>query len=149
MESENKPGEQSVERDDRRRESRHPVDGSAVLHLVNIATKMPGRVVDLSLNGCCIRTDARYTLGIYRRVEVELRIEGLPFRLAGVTQSLHDAHRVGIRFLNVSDRKREQLALFIEELGEFLKARRAAKDSEYDPPGPRLVPPPEGQSSGS
>jgi c-di-GMP-binding flagellar brake protein YcgR len=144
MESEDKPGEQPLDKGDRRRESRHPVDGSAVLYLVNIATRMPGRVTDLSLNGCCIRTDTRYTLGIYRRVEVELRIEGLPFRLAGVTQSLHDDHRVGIRFLNVSDRKREQLVLFIKELQEFWKARQEAREAENEePPRPRLVPPPD------
>jgi len=112
---------------DRRREPRHKVDGTAVLHLVNLGIRMPGRVQDLSLGGCCIRTDERFILGIYRRIEVEFRIEGLPFRLGGVTQSIHDAHHVGIRFLNVSDRKREQLLQLIQEMDEFLRAPRAGK----------------------
>jgi hypothetical protein len=126
MDHASNPGDQAAAKD-RRRETRHKVYGTAILNLVNLGIRMPGRVQDLSLGGCCIRTDERFILGIYRRIEVEFRIEGLPFRLAGVTQSIHDAHHVGIRFLNVSDRKREQLLQLIEEMEEFLKAPQAAK----------------------
>jgi hypothetical protein len=119
---------------ERRKESRHPVDGSAILNLLYLGIKMPGRVLDLSLSGCCIRTDDRYVLGIFRRVEVELRIEGLPFRLAGVTQSIHNSYSVGIRFLDVSERKREQLVQLIEDLEDFLKARSEIKDEDVEDP---------------
>jgi hypothetical protein len=144
MEPEGNPADKAEDKQDRRRELRHKVDGSAVLNLVYLGIRMPGRVLDLSLGGCCIQTDERFRLGVYRRVEVELQIEGLPFRLAGVTQSIHDSHRVGVRFLNVSDRKRVQLVQFIEDLNEYLKARHAGKEPHNeDAPGPKLVPPPE------
>ena len=43
-------------------------------------------------------------------------MEGLPFRLAGVTQAIYDPFNVGIRFLDMSDRKREQLQQLIDEI---------------------------------
>jgi hypothetical protein len=97
---------------------------------------MPGRVLDLSIGGCALRTVDPFVLGIYRRVEVEFQIEGLPFRLAGVTQSIHDRNTIGIRFLNLSERKREQVLQLIEEMEEHLKSQAAASDSstETQPP---------------
>ena len=116
-------------RSERREGRRHPVDARAVLHLVSLGSKMHGRVLDLSLGGCCIRTDERFPLGIFRRVETEFNLQGLPFRLAGVTQSIHDRHLVGIRFLDVSERKRAQLTRLIDEIEEHLAAGQDPKTS--------------------
>jgi c-di-GMP-binding flagellar brake protein YcgR len=126
MENEANAGAKSASKAERRKEPRHKVDGSAILHLLTLGIKMPGRVLDLSLGGCALRTVDPFVLGIYRRVEVEFQIEGLPFRLAGVTQSIHDRNTIGIRFLNLSERKREQVLQLIEELKEHLKAEAAA-----------------------
>jgi len=95
---------------------RHAVDTTAIIRLIDLAADLPGQIVDISLGGCRIRTERRFPLGIFRRVEVEFRIEGLPFRLGGVTQTIHDPFNVGIRFLDLSDRKREQLRQLIEEI---------------------------------
>jgi hypothetical protein len=65
-------------------------------------------------------------LGIFRRVETEFCFEGLPFRLGGVTQALYDARTVGIRFLDMSERKREQLMQLIEEIDELQEREKAA-----------------------
>ena len=100
----------------RRFEPRHDVETSAVIHLIDLAADVQGRIVDLSPGGCHIRTDRRFPVGVFRRVEVEFRIEGLPFRLGGVTQAIYDPFNVGIRFLDLSDRKREQLLQLIEEI---------------------------------
>jgi len=54
--------------------------------------------------------------GMMVRVEVILKVLGIPFRLPGVTQWTNRKHLVGIRFIDLSDRKREQLAQLIEEL---------------------------------
>ena len=43
-------------------------------------------------------------------------MDGLPFRLGGVTQAIYDPFNVGIRFLDVSERKREQLTQLIGEI---------------------------------
>jgi hypothetical protein len=52
-------------------------------------------------------------------VETQFRLDGLPFRLAGVTQAIYDPFNVGIRFLDLSERMREQLAQLIEEIKEL------------------------------
>lgn len=90
---------------------------------------MNGRIIDLSPGGCHILTDRRFPVGVFRRVEVEFRVEGLPFRLGGVTQAIYDPFNVGIRFLDLSDRKREQLLQLIEEI-EKSEERRLLDERE-------------------
>jgi c-di-GMP-binding flagellar brake protein YcgR len=103
---------------DRRETSREAVDTTAMIFLVKIASRLRGRILDLSLTGCHIRTDERFPVGIYTRVETEFRLEGLPFRLGGVIQVIHDRHTVGIRFLDMSSRKREQVKQLMEDIRE-------------------------------
>ena len=101
---------------DRREASREEVDTAAIIFLINVVSRLRGRILDLSLSGCRIRTDERFPVGIYTRVETEFRLEGLPFRLAGVIQAIHDRHTVGIRFLDMSSRKREQVTELMEDI---------------------------------
>jgi hypothetical protein len=103
---------------DRRAQSRHPVDNTAAILLVKIGSRLGGRIIDLSAGGCRILCDERFPVGIYTRVETEFRLEGLPFRLGGVIQAIHDRRTVGIRFLDMSGRKREQIEQLIEEIEE-------------------------------
>ena len=44
------------------------------------------------------------------------------FGLAGVVQALHDKFTVGIRFLDMSPRKREQLQELMQEIAEMKEA---------------------------
>jgi c-di-GMP-binding flagellar brake protein YcgR len=104
---------------ERRVQAREAVDTMAVIFLINIASRLQGRILDLSLGGCRIRTDERFPVGIYTRVETEFRLEGLPFRLGGVVQAIHDRRTVGIRFLDMSSRKREQVAQLIEDIRQM------------------------------
>lgn len=115
---------------ERRMQARHPVDTSAVIYLIDLAAVVHGRILDLSLSGCRIRADQRFPLGIFRRVETEFRIEGLPFRLGGVTQGIYDRCTVGIRFLNISERKKEQLIQLIEEIEELREREKASVPAE-------------------
>jgi c-di-GMP-binding flagellar brake protein YcgR len=103
---------------DRRAQSRRAVDAPASIFLIDVRARLSGRMVDLSLGGCRIRTWERFPVGIYRRVETEFTLDGLPFRLAGVVQTIHDRRTVGIRFLDMSSRKRDQLAQSLRELEE-------------------------------
>lgn len=114
---------QPVPRKDRRGTARHGVDTSASILLVNVGSTLRGRILDLSLGGCRIRTDERFPVGIYTRVETEFRLEGLAFRLGGVIQAIHDRNTVGIRFLDLSERKRAQVLELIGEIEESLPAR--------------------------
>ena len=113
---------------DRRETSREAVDTKAVIFLVKIASRLPGRILDLSLTGCRIRTDERFPVGIYTRVETEFRLEGLPFRLGGVIQVIHDRHTVGIRFLDMSSRKREQVKQLMEDIREVKEQGAGNRD---------------------
>jgi hypothetical protein len=105
---------------DRRAQSRHAVDTTVMILLINIASQVYGRILDLSVGGCRIHTNERFPVGIYTRVEVEFHLEGLPFRLGGVIQAIHDQGRqlVGIRFLDMSARKLEQVEQLMEEIEE-------------------------------
>ena len=100
---------------DRRSQPRYAVDEAATLHFIEVRAQITGRILDLSMSGCRIRTNERFPVGIYRRIETEFKLDGLPFRLGGVVQSIHDKFTVGIRFLDVSPRKRDQLAFLMDE----------------------------------
>ena len=119
---------QASARRDRRAQVRHEVNTRAIIFLVHSGSTLSGRIVDLSENGCHIRSDERFKVGIYTRVETEFRLEGLPFRLAGVIQAVYDLNNVGIRFLDVSQRKRGQVKQLIAEIEaiEEVRTRPAA-----------------------
>jgi len=126
------PATPPAPRRERRKEHRHTVDGSAVLTILNNSVRLRGRILDISMSGCQFRTDDCFPMAIYSRAEIEFQLEGLPFRLACVTQSLHKRNRVGVRFLDMSDRKREQLIELIAELEEVLAKERANESPTDD-----------------
>lgn len=107
------------EKQERRAQIRHEVDSRATVYLVNVRAVLHGTILDVSLGGCRIRADEPLLLGIYQRVEVGFMLDGLPFRLPGVTQSVHNRFTVGVRFLDLSQRKQEQLGFLIEEIEEL------------------------------
>ncbi len=93
------------------------MDTRANLLLVKTGITMSGRILNLSLGGCRIRTEERFDVGIYVRVEAEFYLHGLPFRVGGVSQAILDKHTIGVRFLDLSARRREQLSELMEEIG--------------------------------
>jgi len=112
---------------DRRAHNRHEVDTRVNLTLVRGAITMRGCILNLSEGGCRLRTDERFKVGIYTRVEAEFFLRGLPFRLAGVSQAIMDQNTIGIRFLDMSQRKREQLQELIAEIEAAERAPRTSK----------------------
>ena len=109
-------GNEPNQKPDRRSQPRFAVDARVTVYLLKAAAALRGQILELSLGGCRIRTVQPLSVGIYCRVELEFTLEGIPFRLAGVTQSIHDRHTVGFRFLDMSERKRAQLTELIEEI---------------------------------
>src|SRR6185437_2092569 len=73
----------------RRREPRQDVDSRVVIRLVNLAADVRGQIIDISKGGCRIRTDRPFPVGVFRRVEVDFCVDGLPFRFPGVTQAIY------------------------------------------------------------
>jgi hypothetical protein len=103
---------------ERRAHERRPVDTSATIYFVRAGSSLQGVIVDLSLTGCRIRTAERFPLGIFTRVEAGFTAAGLPFRLGGVIQAIHDRCTVGIRFIDTSERNSKRLAELIKEIEE-------------------------------
>jgi c-di-GMP-binding flagellar brake protein YcgR len=114
----NQPAPQPPKGRDRRAAHRCGVDTSAVIDLVNVGSKIPGHIVDLSVGGCRIKTADKFPVGIYTRIETEFQLHGLPFRFGGVIQAIHDRNTVGIRFLDMSQRKKDQVAELVAEMEE-------------------------------
>ena len=63
---------QSAEHRDRRAQARHPVDTTATVLLVRCGSRIRGHILDLSSSGCRIRSDEKFPVGIYTRVETSL-----------------------------------------------------------------------------
>jgi c-di-GMP-binding flagellar brake protein YcgR len=126
---------------DRRASNRHAVDTRANLILVKSAISMSGCILNLSLGGCRVRTDERFNVGIYTRLEAEFFLHGLPFRVGGVSQAILDKNTIGIRFLDMSDRRRDQLAELMAEIAEAEGSAHAHPErvaSETAPEAPAI-----------
>lgn len=125
----------AAEQHDRRSQTRHAVDTTAAVLLIRCGSIIRGHILDLSLGGCHIRSDEKFPVGIYTRVEAEFHLEGLPFLLGGVVQAVHDPHNVGIRFLDMSERKRQQIQLLIREIDEMRSRTPTAPEGNPEPQG--------------
>ncbi len=88
----------------------------AILQILKDGSLLHGAIVGLSLDVCRFRAAERFLAGIHIRVEVDFQMCGLPFRLSGVTEDIHDQHTIDLRFLDLSYRKRAELAELIAEL---------------------------------
>jgi hypothetical protein len=125
---------QPEEKPNRREHPRYSVDATARLTLVKSGIRMTGRILNLSMSGCRLRTDERFTVGIFNRVETEFLLNGMPFRLAGVSQSIQGKNTIGVRFVDISDRRREQLEELIAELAQPQTKANAEKQSAAGAP---------------
>jgi hypothetical protein len=110
---------------ERRVHNRHEIDSLARVLFLSIHSRVTGKILDLSLGGCRIRAQQLIPVGAYRRVEVEFMVDGLPLLLPGVTQALHDKFTIGIRFVEMTERKRGQLQTVIDELEDKNKRAQA------------------------
>ncbi len=122
-----------------RRDLRHAVDEAASLLLVHQGAAIACRLVDLSLGGCKIRAEEPFLAGPRVRVEVVFKVIGETFRIAGVTQWTRERRWVGIRFLDVNERRRSALIQLIDEIKE-LNARRASPAGEDISPPNAAIP---------
>jgi hypothetical protein len=84
-------------------------------------SQIHGHLLYLSLGGCRVKIAQKMPLESELRVEVGFQLLGLPFRLGGLTQSIH-GHLMDIRISEMSSRIRQELVPMIEEL----RARKAA-----------------------
>jgi c-di-GMP-binding flagellar brake protein YcgR len=116
----------------RRSNPRYSVDEDSMLLLVSHGRPLESHILDLSLDGCRMRTSERFTAGLRMRVEVSFKVNGIAFRFLGVVQWTDGEHLLGIRFVEVISRRREQLAEVICEMEAAAAARAAKKAAESE-----------------
>jgi hypothetical protein len=66
--------------------------------------------VDVSLTGCCVRTESKFLPGNLANVEVVLPLLGMVLRMVGTTQWTTRQNLIGVRFLHANPRSKNQLA---------------------------------------
>ena len=120
-----RPAEQTAG-SERRAYPRYAVDCAVAVLPVSGSMHIQGRLSELSLGGCLVVADQRYTAGILVRVEVQFQLRGIAFRIVGVIISSRQTRRFAVRFLDMSERRREQLAELIAEIAEAAAVEPAA-----------------------
>ena len=108
--------ESNVQEDERRYSPRYECEGSAEIRIPTQGRLVRGRIVNLSLGGCYVETNAALDIGT--KIEIVLRVTGLAFRAAGEIKSVYGSAGVGIQFTGMSTGGRTRLKELIGELEE-------------------------------
>jgi c-di-GMP-binding flagellar brake protein YcgR len=106
---------------------RHSIHEDATLTVVGQSGQIPCEVIDLSLGGCRLRAKEQCTAAPGAPVEVSFKVRGLPMLLPGVVRwasGSDENELVGVRFDDMSSRRKEALAEVIEEIEAMLAARK-------------------------
>src|SRR3984957_16225675 len=95
---------------DRRSDLRYSVDEDSVVLFVGHGVPQEARLVDLSQEGCRLRTTEPVVARVRLPVEVFFNVDGVSFRFRGVLQWT-DGHRlIGVRFVNIIPQRMVELA---------------------------------------
>jgi len=106
------------------------LDEEAVLLLVGRGARVPCRIVELSLTGCRMRTRERLSAGGELRVEATFKVHGIAFRFGGAIEWAEDTGLVGIRFVELIPRRRDELIEVLCELEAEIAAKAETEASE-------------------
>ncbi|MGD0801272.1 MAG: PilZ domain-containing protein [Terracidiphilus sp.] len=102
--------------ENRRAHPRLRCSGTAEVHLFPAGIRTLGKVVDLSLGGCCIEVEDPLEEPSGTRVEVYLRVMGSTVQVPGVLCCVRNQVWAGIQFSGVSPRKAGQIQELIDDL---------------------------------
>lgn len=104
--------------DDRRADPRMRCKGIAEVTVLSLGKRLPGKLIDLSISGCCIATEGPMPPIESPVVEVQVAIDGTTLRVAGVVRNVLKDRRLGIEFVDVTQRKAQQIGELVAELIE-------------------------------
>lgn len=79
-------------------------------NIVYKTLRIPCKFVDVSLGGCCVKTEGEFDAGALAPVEIVLPMYGMVVRLCGITQWTTRNNLIGVRFIHPSLRTRNELA---------------------------------------
>ncbi|MFZ1084785.1 MAG: PilZ domain-containing protein [Terracidiphilus sp.] len=102
--------------DNRREHPRLRCAGTAEVHFFPAGIKSLGKVIDLSLGGCCIEVEEPIEEERGTCTEVYFCVMGNTVQVAGVLCNVRNQVWAGIQFSAMSQRKAGQIQELIEEL---------------------------------
>ena len=121
--------------DDRPRNPRFSCGGVAKISLLpSNGLFLSGKLLDLSLGGCCVDTPVPIECGA--RAEIVVHVNSSSFRAVGEVRGIHGNSEAGIQFIYLSGGGKDPLADLIAELARLqalinqLKAARRDAESE-------------------
>ncbi len=117
-----------------RRDPRLRCKGMAEICVLPVGRSVTGKMVDLSVRGCCIEAPTAIPVKVDDRIEVCFRVNGLAVRLAGIVRHMQGKERAGIEFTDVSRRKEIQINELVFELFDR-KEELGLSESLDDVPG--------------
>jgi hypothetical protein len=107
----------------RRTAPRFALEGDASILLVDHGSSISCKILDLSVGGCQLRTSDRFPAGVRVLVEVSFKVHGIVLRFRGTVQWKAGESLFGIRFAEMTSRRRDELAEVLREV----EAENAAK----------------------
>jgi hypothetical protein len=121
--------------EDRRRRARFKCGGEArISRLPSDGIFVPGKILDLSLGGCCVDTTLPIDFGV--RTEIVVHVNTASFRAVGEVRALRNRFGAGMEFVHLSAGGKHMLADLVKELARLeavmnkLKAARREKNAE-------------------
>ncbi len=123
--------------DERRRSPRFACGGHASIScLPSNGIFLPGKILDLSLGGCCV--DSTLPIDSGTRAEIVVRVNAASFRAVGEVRALRGQSGAGMEFVHLSAGGKEMLAGLIRELArlqaimnELRSVRREMDEESY------------------
>jgi PilZ domain len=104
---------------ERRQHQRFAVDGWAEVVVADGSLLFRGRILDLSVAGCYIETEARLRLEPGTQVEMVFRVNEIVFRPTATSRAVRPGEGAGFLFLNLNSRMQADLELLISELKRY------------------------------
>lgn len=106
---------QNVPKRDARGDQRYELNGAKGV-LIYKYESLPCEFIDISLSGCCVRTNHYFEPGALSAVEVTLPLLGIQVKLTGITQWVGRNRLIGLRFLHPNQRTKNELASLLSGL---------------------------------
>ena len=118
--------------------------GEARGQLIYKSISLLCQFTDISLGGCCLRTECPFVEGSLAEVEVLVPISGMMLRMNGVIQWVGKDNLLGVRFIHWSARSKNQLACLLtglmDESVADVVSEAVASNAFVQAPGSVLIP---------
>lgn len=123
---------------ERRGDARTRCKGTCEIYILPDGPRIKGSMLNLSVGGCCFESESESKVALQTTVEVRIDAYDLRLRLAGEVRRVEENKFFGIHFVEVGQRKLEQIQTLITEAQELEKVRNKAcnaqqkEEAKYD-----------------